>query len=109
MSEANTITDAAWDEARDALGVSPQATDAELRAAYVEKVRQYPPDRDPDAFERIRDAYQRLRDPRMRAQRVLAAPRPDGPLTDLLENVQPARRRFVGPQPWLELLREKRP
>ena len=108
MSEASTNTDLAWDEAREALGVSAQATDAELRAAYVEKVRQHPPDRDPDAFERIRDAYNRLRDPRVRAQRVLDAPRPDGPLIDLLENANPARRRFVGPQPWLDLLREKR-
>jgi hypothetical protein len=109
MSAANTENDSAWEEARDALGVAANATDAELRAAYVEKVRQHPPDRDPDVFERIRDAYDRLRDPRVRAKRVLAAPQPDGPLTDLLEGADLARRRFVGPQPWLELLREKRP
>lgn len=109
MSESHALTDSAWEEARQALGVSPEASDAELRAAYVEKVRQHPPDRDAEAFEKIRDAYERLRDPRVRAQRVLAAPRPDAPLTDLLEGVRPTPRRFVGPEPWLELLREKRP
>ena len=109
MSRQDMLSESAWDEAREALGVSPDAGDAELRAAYMEKVRQHPPDRDPETFERVRDAYERLRDPRVRAQRVLAGPRPDEPMTALLDGVAPVPRRFVGPAPWLELLREKRP
>lgn len=108
MNEADALTDSAFEEAREALGVSSNATDAELRAAYVEQVRRHPPDRDPEAFERIRDAYDRLRDPRTRAQRVLVSPRPDAPLTEILQGVEKSPRRFVGPDPWIDLLREKR-
>ena len=49
-------------DARDILGVGPNATDAEIRAAYLQKVKENPPDRAPDQFERIRDAYDLLRD-----------------------------------------------
>jgi len=101
--------ESAWEEARKLLGVAPEATDAELRAAYVEQVRQHPPDRDPEYFERVRDAYSRLRDPRVRARRVLASPRPDGPITAVLDGVEQPPRRFIGPGPWLEALKEKRP
>jgi hypothetical protein len=108
MSRAHTPSELDWDEARQALGVSAEATDAELRAAYVEQVRLHPPDRDAEGFERIRDAYARLRDPRVRAQRVLASPLPNGPMTELLEGVGKTPRRFVGPGPWFDVLREKR-
>ena len=53
------------------LGVSATSTDDELRAAYLEKVRLYPPDRDPDMFERVRDAYQSLKDRTSRARLIL--------------------------------------
>lgn len=108
MSRTHTPSELDWDAARQVLGVSADAAEVELRAVYVKLVRQHPPDRDPEAFERIRDAYERLRDPRVRAQRVLASPRPDGPMTELLEGVGKTPRRFVGPVPWLEVLREKR-
>src|SRR5438105_806680 len=95
------------DDAATLLGVSIEATEEQLRAAYLEQVCQHPPDRDPDHFERIRDAYDRLRDPRLRAQQVLSGPDPAAPLTKLLEGVHP-RRKFVGPGPWLDVLKEKR-
>ena len=47
------------------LGVAAQAGAATLRAAYLEKVRQFPPDRCPAEFERVRDAYAILSDPRI--------------------------------------------
>ena len=89
------------------LGVSPAASEAELRAAYLQKVREHPPDRDPELFEQIRDAYEHLRNPAVRAQAVLAGPDPEAPLTTLVADEKRARN-FVGSQLWIELLKEKR-
>ena len=99
--------DRAWDEARALLGVSAEADEAEIRRAYLEKVRQHPPDRDPDLFERVRDAYDRLRDPRLRARQVLAVPDPLSLLSGFLGQ-EKFSRKFVGPAPWVSVLKEKR-
>jgi curved DNA-binding protein CbpA len=85
------------------LGVSADATDEEVRAAYLLRVKEHPPDRAPIEFERVRDAYQALSDPRRRARLRLLAADPGAPLTALLAGDRP-RRRFVGPRPWLEAL-----
>ncbi|HEY6845787.1 MAG TPA: J domain-containing protein, partial [Terracidiphilus sp.] len=50
----------------DVLGVSPDADDERIRAAYLAKLKQYPPDRSPAEFEQVRDAYDLLRDRRRR-------------------------------------------
>ena len=94
-----------WDEARALLGISADAGEAEVRAAYLQQVRQHPPDRDPEVFERIRDAYEQLRDPRARARQVLHGSDPVIPLVSLLAGVKP-RRQFVGPQLWLDAMKE---
>ena len=96
-----------WDEARAVLGVSTGATEAEVRAAYLERVRLHPPDREPEQFERVRDAYEQLRDPRLRARQALEGPDPAAPLATLFEGVKPTRR-FAGPGPWLAVLKERR-
>ena len=36
-----------WEEAQKVLGVAVDADEARIRVAYLEKVRQHPPDRDP--------------------------------------------------------------
>ncbi len=54
-----------------ALGVKPEATPAELRKAYLQKVREHPPERDPETFKRVREAYETLRSPRKRAELTL--------------------------------------
>jgi len=94
------------EDAREILGVAPNAGDAEIRAAYLRKVKENPPDRAPEQFERIRDAYELLRDPRRRALQTLLAVDPSAPLVSLLP-AHPAERRFIGPGPWLAVLREK--
>jgi len=94
------------EHAAQTLGVSASAAEQELRAAYLDKVRQHPPDRDPEGFERIRDAYDQLRDPDVRARAILQGPDPSAPLTALLDGLP--GRVFVGSQPWLDLLKEKR-
>jgi len=87
------------------LGVAAGASDAEIRTAYLTKLRAFPPDRAPEAFERVRDAYARLREPEQRARWVLEAD-PFAPLPDLLRRSAPARR-FVGLEPWLDALRRR--
>lgn len=89
------------------LGVALSAKADELRAAYLQKVQQHPPDRDPELFEQIRDAYDQLRDPASRAQAVLDGPDPHASLTTLLDGVK-VTRSYVGSQLWIELLKEKR-
>jgi len=53
------------------LGVSPDADDETIRRAYLEGVREFPPDRDPGRFRRIREAYDQLRDARSRLRHAL--------------------------------------
>jgi len=87
------------------LGVSQEASDQEIRGAYLRAVQAYPPDRSPTEFERIRDAYEVLRDPRRRAMfRLLASPA-NVPLEECF-SASPGARPFVGPDPWLKYLRE---
>jgi len=85
------------------LGVQPGAGDDEIRAAYLAKVREYPPDRSPEEFERVRDAYDLLRDPRRRAKNMILENTLDEPLAAWLDRSGQVRR-FVGPDAWLEAL-----
>ncbi|HEX9731916.1 MAG TPA: J domain-containing protein [Thermoanaerobaculia bacterium] len=87
------------------LGVTPEAGDEEIRAAYLRNVEEFPPDRSPREFERVRDAYEALRDPRRRRTRILDAD-PEAPFASLLEGM-PMERRHVGPEPWLAAIRER--
>jgi curved DNA-binding protein CbpA len=90
----------------DVLGVAPNAGEEEIRAAYLRKVQEYPPDKAPDEFEMVRNAYEILRDPRKRTLAMLHASDPNAPLTSLLDGRAP-RRLFAGPQPWREVLKAK--
>jgi len=89
------------------LGVDETADDAAVRAAYLAGVRRFPPDRDPDAFQRIRDAYQAIRDEEHRLDFRLFGPPPLERLEELLATF-PGERRHVGPRPWLDALRRDR-
>jgi hypothetical protein len=53
------------------LGVEPDATSDPVRIAYHRKVREHPPERDPEGFKRVREAYETLRSPRKRAELTL--------------------------------------
>ena len=95
------------EEACHVLEVGPQAGDEEIRSAYLRKVKEYPPDRTPREFERVRDAYEMLRDPRRRTRSMLLSGNPDQRLASLLDGRQ-SERRFIGPAPWLAVLQEKK-
>jgi DnaJ-domain-containing protein 1 len=92
---------------REILDVSQNAGDAEIRAAYLRKVKENPPDRSPAAFERVRDAYEILRDPRRRALYMFLSVDPAAPLASLLPP-DASERRYTGPGPWLAALKENR-
>lgn len=100
-NRADSVIDDPWD----ILGVSAAATDEEIRAAYLARVKEYPPDRAAE-FERIRDAYAILRDPRRRARYQLVAGSGDLDFT-LLTRGRLFPRRFVGPQFWMEVVKGK--
>ena len=48
------------EDPRQVLEIEAEAGDEEIRAAYLRKVKEYPPDRAPREFERVRDAYEML-------------------------------------------------
>jgi DnaJ-class molecular chaperone len=92
--------------AREVLGIPLNAGDEEIRAAYLRKVKEHPPDQSPEQFEKIRDAYETLRDPRRRVRDMLLSADPEAPLVSLIEGEKP-QRRFLGPHAWLEVLKGK--
>ena len=90
-----------------ALGLDETADDEAVRAAYLAAVRKSPPDRDPEGFRRIREAYEVLQDHERRLALPLFGPPPLANLQELLDAF-PTERRYVGPVPWLNVLREER-
>ncbi len=88
------------------LGVRADAGDEEIRSAYLRKVKQFPPDRNPSEFEQVRDAYDMLRDRRRRVQHFLFSMDPGAPLESLLGDAG-SEASFAGPEPWLAVLKSK--
>ena len=58
-------------EPHEVLGLDSGADSAAVRRRYLELVRQFPPDREPERFAAVRNAYDQLRDPRARMQKRL--------------------------------------
>lgn len=56
------------------LGVSRDAGEADVRARYLELVKQFPPEREPERFREIRAAYEAARDPLSIAKRLVQPP-----------------------------------
>jgi DnaJ-class molecular chaperone len=53
------------------LGLPRHADETETRRRYLELVRQFSPDRDPERFAAIRAAYDQVRDPARRLEALL--------------------------------------
>ena len=53
------------------LGVDEAAGDAEIRGRYLNLVRAFPPDREPERFQEYRAAYEALSDERRRLETTL--------------------------------------
>lgn len=50
------------------LGLAREASAIDIKKAYFTRVREFPPERDPAGFQRIRAAYDALRTPAARAE-----------------------------------------
>lgn len=66
------------------LNLARSADEAEIRRRYLELVRQFPPDREPEKFAAIREAYESVRDPLQRLRNRLF----DWKCDDTLEAVE---------------------
>lgn len=86
------------------LNLEETADDEAVRAAYLQAIRQSPPDRDPDGFRRIRAAYEAVRDTERRLALRLFGPPPLEHLEELCDLI-PDTRQYVGPTLWLNVLR----
>lgn len=53
------------------LDIAEQATDAEIKDAYLQKVRSNPPDRDQAVFQLIQEAYETVKDENSRLNYAL--------------------------------------
>lgn len=53
------------------LEIDDTASDAQIKKAYLAKVKQYPPERSPDRFQQIRDAYEAIKDEKQRLSHQL--------------------------------------
>ncbi len=72
-------TDQALRDPYQVLGLPRQADEAAIKKAYFAKVREHPPERDPDQFRQIRMAYDALRTPEAKAATDLFLPHPPVP------------------------------
>ena len=88
------------------LGIPVHADDQQIRTAYLQKVKNYPPDRAPQQFEQIRDAYEVLRDPQRRSKSLIISVDPEAALASLLRDGT-NERHFVGADLWLAALNER--
>ena len=88
------------------LGVPDDAGTAEIRTAYLNKIKEYPPEKFPAKFERVRDAYTILSDVRYRIRLMFQSADPEASLETLLNN-QKQNRQSVGPEAWFDALGER--
>ncbi len=77
----------------DILGIEDTATDEIIKKAYLHKVRQYPPEREPEKFQEIRIAFETIKDQRQRLRYQLFHHEPPGvdSLWKLLQSTQSQR------------------
>jgi curved DNA-binding protein CbpA len=78
------------------LEVQINATDEEIRKAWLEKVKQFPPDRFPEKFKDIREAYERIENRTSRLRHFLFSTDLyiDSPFEALTQEIEdPAKRK----------------
>lgn len=91
--------------ARTRLGVADQASPTQIRQAYLAQVAQFPPDRHPQEFQKVRQAYELLSNPRVAfAQMLKQSPEP---LVELLGEAAPPRRLAWGPAAWKKAMERR--
>ncbi len=71
------------------LGLDTNADESLIRSRYLEQVRQFSPERDPERFAEIRAAYEQLRDPRVSLEHRLFDIRSYQTFDELVASSQP--------------------
>lgn len=88
------------------LDVPETATDDDVRRAYLHKIREFPPERTPDEFQRVCDAYALIKTELDRARlRLFGMPKTTSgtKLTELVPKAEKADKRYnVGVNAWIE-------
>jgi len=74
LNVAATMTNSTSDDPFVILGLPREATEAEIRARYLELVKEFPPDRAPGRFREIRAAFEAAKDPLVIARRLVEPP-----------------------------------
>ena len=88
-----------------ALGVPETTTDEDVRRAYLLKIRMYPPEQNPDEFQRVCEAYELIKTESARTRlRLFGMPgkKPGAPMADLVPKPVAGERRRVGVALWIE-------
>lgn len=68
------------------LGLPRDSGEAEVRARYLELVKQFPPERDPEKFREIRQAFDAIKDPFSIALHLIKPPGDEVPKwSDVIE------------------------
>jgi curved DNA-binding protein CbpA len=61
------------------LGLSPTASQVDIKRAYFDLIRQYPPETEAEKFKIIRAAYEKLKDVKRRTETDIFRPQPPPP------------------------------
>lgn len=88
------------------LDVPETANDDDVRRAYLQKIREFPPERTPDEFQRVCDAYALIKTELDRARlRLFGMPRanPGTRLAELVPKAGKGDKRYnVGVNAWID-------
>ena len=74
------ITDPDAADPYEVLGLQPGDDEAAVKRAYFQKVREFPPEAEPEKFQEVRSAYEQLRDEETRSLLELFRLQPPQPL-----------------------------
>jgi len=61
------------------LGLTPAASQVDIKRTYFSLIRQYPPETEAEKFKIIRGAYEKLKDVKRRAETDIFRPQPPPP------------------------------
>jgi curved DNA-binding protein CbpA len=88
------------------LGIPEDTSDDDaIRNAWLEGVRRFPPEKEPERFARNREAYEMIRDRESRFRLWTFGDRRLSDNTDALADLFPAERIHAGPAAWLAVIR----
>ncbi len=87
------------------LGISEESDDDDaIRKAWLDGVRRFPPEKDPEQFALVREAYEMIRDRESRFRLQTFGDRRLR-ITSAIVDLFPSGRNHAGSAPWLAVIR----